>query len=338
MENKMIRKIFLLQFMLLILSGTLSRIYAQAPWKTDTAWFKPYTDTIPGTKVVFQLTPIPGGTFIMGGNEDDPMAEEDEFPAVEAQLDPFWMGTYEVTFDMYEIFRDVDKDSDAARENEEYNVEAVTRPSPPYEDPTFGMGKYGYPAVSMTQYAALLFCKWLSDKTGNLYRLPTEAEWEYACKSGTNTAYHFGDEVDMLDEYAWYYENSDGGYHKVGTKKPNQWGLYDMHGNVSEWTLGQYQKDYYVSMGDAVALNPWSRPDRLHPRTVKGGSWDDDPEELRCSNRIESDMDWKKRDPQLPKSIWWNTDSPFVGFRIVRPAKQMTEKEIDEYWANILGQ
>ena len=323
----------------LLLIGSVASGYSQMDSAlTPPSPFEAYTDTIPGTDISFTMTPIPGGAFVIGSDDTHSEAEADEMPACSVQIEPFYMGIYEVTFDMYEIFRDAEKDADISKTNPDYKADAVTRPSPPYEDPTFGMGKYGYPAVSMTQYAALMFCKWLSEKTGNFYRLATEAEWEYACRAGAQSAYSFGDDEDSLNEYGWYYENSNSSYHKVGEKKPNEWGLYDMHGNVAEWTLDQYREDYYVSLQDSVQSNPWSRPTRLHPRTVKGGSWDDDAEELRSANRIESSMDWKRRDPQLPKSFWWNTDSPFVGFRIVRPAKPMTPEEIANFWMVTLDQ
>ncbi len=300
--------------------------------------FGTFTDTIPGTQVTFSLTGIPGGIFQMGSPATEAGRAEDEGPQHPVKVDSFWIGTFEVTFEMYEVFRDKKLDKDTSRNTTRpYRSDAITRPSPPYEDPTFGMGKYGYPAGSMTQLAALQFCKWLSEKTGRFYRLATEAEWEYAAKAGTATAYGFGDDAAQLTDYAWYYENSEGVFHQVGLKKPNAWGLYDMHGNVAEWTLDQYQADYYVAFGDSLAANPWRIPSALHPRVVKGGSYDDDPADLRSSERLESRMSWKRRDPQLPKSLWWNTDSPFVGFRIVSPAKTPSAAEVRQFWARALG-
>ena len=220
-----------------------------------------------------------------------------------------------------------------------WNADAITRPSPPYEDPTFGMGNKGYPAVSMTQFAALQYCKWLSGKTGRFYRLPTEAEWEYACRAGTTTAFHFGDDPGLADEYSWHAENSEERYHSIGTRKPNPWGLFDMHGNVSEWTMDQYDMKYYEQLTDGAdaPLNPWAKPTKLHPRTVKGGSWDDSLKTHRCASRTKSSFKWKERDPQIPKSFWWNTDSPFVGFRLVSPYKQPTQDEINAFWNLVLG-
>ncbi|MGK7392979.1 MAG: formylglycine-generating enzyme family protein [Candidatus Cyclobacteriaceae bacterium M3_2C_046] len=291
---------------------------------------------IPGSDIKLDMVLIPAGEYQMGSPADQPKHQEDEAPQHTVKIDSFWMGKFEITWDLFELF--LNKDKELVTSNE--MADAVARPSPPYEDPSFGMGKYGYPAASMTQYSALMFCKWISNLTGEFYRLPTEAEWEYACKAGTETAYSFGDDVEKLDEYAWYYENSNYAYHKVGEKKPNPWGLYDMHGNVSEWTLDQYYPDFYTNFKDVpVAVNPWAEPVDLHPRSVKGGSYDDDPEALRSANRIASDPDrWKRRDPQIPKSFWWNTDSPFVGFRLVKPYKQPTEEELAEFWSITLDE
>lgn len=298
-----------------------------------------YTDTIPGTEVSFDMMLIPSGEFLMGSPESEENRSEDEGPQHRVAVEAFWMGKYEVTFDVFEIFREIDRDKDTTRiPGATYTADAVTRPSPPYEDPTFGMGKYGYPAGSMTQYSALRFCKWLWEKTGNFYRLPTEAEWEYAARAGTETAHFFGEDASQLDEYGWHYKNSDETFHKVGEKKPNPWGLYDLYGNVSEWCLDQYQADFYAGFVDSMHINPWRRPSTLYPRTVRGGSYDDDPEELRSANRISSRDKWKERDPQIPKSFWWNTDSPFVGFRLVRPAKEMTEEEIRLFWRRALDE
>lgn len=292
-----------------------------------------YTQKVPGTPVTFDMVLVPGGTFQIGSPETEASRDPDEGPQKPVKVDSFWMGKFEVSFDLYELFRDREKDNDSTGGPAgSYSPDVITRPSPPYEDPTFGMGKHGYPAVSMTQYAALRFCKFLYQKTGVFYRLPTEAEWEYACRAGTNTAFSFGDDSTKLGEYAWYYENSDAAYHKLGLKKPNPWGLYDMHGNVSEWTLDQYKADFYAGMNETENVSPWSVPVKLHPRTVKGGNWDSDPHDIRSAARTESSMNWKRRDPQLPKSFWWNTDSPFVGFRLVRPAKQMTPEEIAKFW------
>ena len=143
--------------------------------------------TIPGTSVTFKMAKIPAGQFEMGSEATEENRQEDEGPIVTVKLDGFWMGVHELTFDEYNIFRE--KALDKPAEGQTWDADAITRPSPPYEDPTFGMGTDGYPAVSMTQFAALKYCKWLSDKTGVFYRLPTEAEWEYAARAGTSTAF-----------------------------------------------------------------------------------------------------------------------------------------------------
>ena len=132
---------------------------------------------------------------------------------------------------------------------------------------TFGFGHDGYPAICMTQLAAKMYCKWLCAKTGRYYRLPTEAEWEYACRAGTTTAYSFGDDPDDLEDYGWYFDNSDDKYQKVGTKKPNPWGLYDMHGNVYEWCL-----DWYGPYPTGKANDPTGPPEGKE-KVARGGSF-----------------------------------------------------------------
>ncbi|MCA9067641.1 MAG: formylglycine-generating enzyme family protein, partial [Planctomycetaceae bacterium] len=176
-------------------------------------------------------------------------------------------------------------------------------------------------------YAAKQYTKWLSAITGNQYRLPTEAEWEYACRAGTTTAYSFGDDPAQLPEYAWFGENTNEKYEKVGQKKPNPWGLHDMHGNVQEWVLDQYSEDGYGKETD----NPLVIPTTLYPRVVRGGGWDSDAELCRSAARVGSDELWKAQDPQLPQSIWYHTDALHVGFRIVRdpnPPKEETMQKL----------
>ncbi len=298
---------------------------------------KPYTDVIVNADVTFDMVPIPGGKFMMGSPESEAGRQADEGPQHEVEIAPFWMGKCEVTWNEYEIWmfsldvqrRELNK---VAADEREKQSDAVTRPTKPYTDMTFGMGKEGYPAICMTQLAAKTFCKWLSVKTGRYYRLPTEAEWEYACRAGSKTPYHFGDDAEKLGEYAWYFDNCEDKYHKVGTKKPNAWGLYDMHGNVAEWTLDQYLPDYYQQFAGKVRHGEWPVPTKLYPQAVRGGSWDDDPALLRSAARRGSHKDWKQQDPQLPQSIWYFTDALFLGFRVVRPLVEPSEAEKAKLW------
>ncbi len=290
--------------------------------------FEPYRQQIEGTSLNFDMQAIPGGEFRMGSNRGNP----DERPVHPVKVDPFWMGIHEVTWNLYEPF--VYKDFERAQGGGEIppEVDAVTRPTKPYLDMTFGMGKDGHPALAMTQYNAIQFCKWLYVRTGVFYRLPTEAEWEYACRSGSATEYSFGDDASELDEYAWYANNSGGNTHKVGQKKPNAWGLYDMHGNVAEWTYDQYIQDFYQQFENTIADNPVASPDKLYPHTVRGGSFEDEAKEVRSASRLPSDPVWKQLDPQIPKSNWWFPEAPFIGIRLVRPLHPPSEAEIMAYY------
>src|SRR5882757_7704481 len=198
---------------------------------------KPYTQDIPGADTKIGMVAIQGGTFTMGSPEKEKGRRADEGPSHKVRIAPFYMSQYEVQWDVYELFVYKDYDPTKNSDTTDREVDAVTRPTKPYLDMTFGMGKEGYPAIGMTQYNAIQFCKWLYSRTGVFYRLPTEAEWEYACRAGSTTAYSFGNDPKKLDEYAWYRSNSNEKTHPVGTKKPNAWGLYDMEGNVAEWTM-----------------------------------------------------------------------------------------------------
>jgi formylglycine-generating enzyme required for sulfatase activity len=300
------------------------------------AEMKPYTDVLENTQVQFEMVPIPGGKFTMGSPDDEAGRGDDEGPQHEVEISPFWMGKHEVTWDEYEIFMfqlDIAqrKLTNADTTPLETAADALLRPTKPYTDMTFGMGKEKFPAICMTQFAAKKYCQWLSAKTGRFYRLPTEAEWEYACRAGTKTAYSFGDDASKLGDYAWFYENSDEAYHPVGQKKPNPWGLFDIHGNVSEWCADGYVADYYASQAGKLTKDPFNVPTEVEPCTVRGGSWDDDPDKLRSAARRPSHLDWKQQDPQIPQSIWYYTDALFNGFRIVRPLKEPPEEMKSQY-------
>jgi formylglycine-generating enzyme required for sulfatase activity len=292
--------------------------------------FKPYKEQLDGSALGFEMTPINGGAFVMG----DDSGHTDESPAHEVKVGDFWMGTYEITWEQYQLFSESRNNHPNADKGDEValEVDAIASATTPYVDMSHGMGKNGYPVVNVTQYAALTFCKWLSAKTGRFYRLPTEAEWEYACRAGTDTDYSFGNDTTVLADYGWYKGNSAKHYHKVGQKAPNPFGLYDMHGNVSEWTMDQYDKDSYAQRKGALVENPWRVPEKLYPRTVRGGSWQDTPDALRSSAREGSHPRWKRIDPQIPKSRWWFTNAPHVGFRIVRPRITPSAETIETYW------
>ena len=298
---------------------------------------KPYTDVIANTAAKFKMVPIRGGTFQMGSPASEANRDDDEGPQHKVRVEPFWMGQCEVTWDEYEAFMlclDI-KRRDALGVKAtalEKTADAVSRPTKPYTDMTFSMGKRQFPAICMTQLAARMYCKWLSKKTGRYYRLPTEAEWEYACRAGSSTAYNFGDDASKVDEYAWHVGNSNYRYNIVGKKKPNAWGLHDMHGNVAEWVLDQYVEDRYGKLTGEVSSRTLAIPTKLYPRVVRGGSWDEDAKDLRSAARASSTIDWKAQDPQLPQSIWYHTDALHVGFRVVRPLKRPNQKELATYW------
>ncbi len=297
------------------------------------------TLNIPGTNVSFSLVYVPGGTYTIGSPESEQGRDTDEGPAVSVELGGYWIGQYEVTGDEFSVFRYPDRDADTtAVPGAVYSVDAVSRPSPPYEDPAFGMGGARKPAVGMTQWGALHYAKWISEKTGVFFRLATEAEWETACKAGTTLPFGPGVDATTIAEYAWMSSNGGGKLNEVGSKKPNAWGIYDLFGNAAEWTMDEYQADYASQIAEMNSVDPWIEPSRLHPRTVKGGSYYDSAPQLRCSDRLESTLNWKRRDPQIPKSFWWNTDAPFLGFRLVAPERTLSAEELEMFWTMVLGE
>jgi len=310
-----------------IASGSISSLAQKANQS-----FKIYEQAVPGSFYRFKMMPIPAGNFVMGSRENEKNRNSDEGPQKEISVSAFWMGACEVSRDAFDVFY---KDESVSQNDV---VDAVTRPSPQYIDFSLGMGKEGgYPVNSLSQYAAMMFCRWLYVKTGVFYRLPSEAEWEYACRAGSTASYFFGDDVAELSKYAWFRDNSENKFHPAGQKLANGWGLYDMLGNVSEWTLEHYDEKYLEKIR-TNDLDPFSSVgNSRYPKVLKGGGYSDDAAHLRIANRIKSDPSWNKRDPQIPKSKWWLTEAPSVGFRVVRPLKQPSAEDIEAFYRKYMG-
>ena len=284
-----------------------------------------YSEKIPNVDLSIDMIFIRGGEYIMGNKKSN----------LNTQISSFWMSKYEITWDIYQLFVDEsfeNTDLIIKTKNDIITIDGFSGPTVPYTDMSFGMGKEGFPAVNMTHFAASRFCQWLSSVTGNLYRLPTEAEWEYACKAGSNNEYSYGNNIDSLSFYAWHKENSNQKYHKVGLKKSNKWGLNDMLGNVSEWVADSYDDNIFKSK--KLRKDPFIFNESKYPKVYRGGSWNDDPTYLLTHKRFYSDNSLQKRDPQIPKSQWWNTDAPDIGFRIVRVNKKDSESLGNMFWNN----
>jgi formylglycine-generating enzyme required for sulfatase activity len=293
---------------------------------------KTYDQLIPGSSIKVKMVSIPGGTYSIGAPSGEKIKQEDEAPVKKVIVSPFWMAEHEVTFEEWDAYF---KNSQIPQ-TKAVAVDAVSRPTAQYIDLTWGMGRDPKnPVNSMSQTAGIMYCKWLYQQTGFFYRLPTEAEWEYACRAGSSSAYPKGVTASTVSDYGFSKSNSNNKYQKVMQKKPNAWGLYDMLGNVSEWTLDQYDPVAYTKLAENVK-DPVTPPAAKYPRVARGGSYLDETSELRCTNRISSKAEWNQRDPQIPKSRWWLTDGMFMGFRIVRPVQQPSKEEIEKFYAAYL--
>ncbi|PYR63189.1 MAG: sulfatase-modifying factor protein [Acidobacteria bacterium] len=317
----MFRKTFVLASILIAALYATAAADRQSPTASTTN----YTETIPGTAITFDMVFIPGGTFKIGSPPSEPGRSTDEGPQQTVQIRPFWMERTEVTWDEFDAFAFAQAIAGAragAPAAPPSGADAITRPTPPYADESFGYGKGRQPVISIQHHAAMEYCRWLSAKTGRAYRLPTEAEWEYAARAGSTSAYAFGDNPAALGAASWYSANADGHPHLVGTKAANRWGLHDMHGNVAEWCLDRYEPDAYSRLTPGT-IGPVLLPtDRRYPHVARGGSWDDDAARLRSAARRASSPNWNRRDPQSPQSIWWFTDATFVGLRVVRAVEE----------------
>lgn len=314
--------------------------------ETDRGYMVPFKMTIPNTDIEYEMIPIPGGTVLMGSPDSEEGHTEMEGPQVSVQVEPFWMGKHEVTWAEYQRFMRLHdifkrfKDEGIRKITDENRLSAIAAPSNLY-DPGFtydaGDGPKE-PAASMTQFAAKQYTKWLSLMTGHFYRLPTEAEWEYACRAGTTTAYSFGDSADDLEEYAWFEDNADWERHDVGSKKPNAFGLFDMHGNVAEWVLDQSYEGGFSHLADKenlTAASAFVQPDETYGRVAKGGMFESTADQCRSASRLISEEEWKDNDPNVPKSPYWYTNYPAtgIGFRLMIPlTAPETAEGKESYW------
>lgn len=291
-----------------------------------------YTETVTsaiGGKFTFEMVLIPGGKFTMGSLNKEAGRKDNEGPQHEVSIEPFYLCTTETTFELFfDAYYEETVQRDRGQVAKEKDVDAITGPSPIYGDATMGMGAGTHPAIAMTWHNAMTFCRWLSKKTGNKYRLPTEAEWEYAARAGTETAYFFGNDPNHLTDYAWFEDNSEQTTHEVAKKKPNSWGLYDMHGNVLEWVYDFYQPTAYVAASkNSPALNP-KGPKQGRVHVARGGSWQSPTDELRLAARLFEEPFWRYMDPQVPKSKWWFPQMGFIGFRVARSAERAKSESL----------
>ncbi len=292
--------------------------------------------------VTFEMVYVPGGTVEMGSPDAEQGRAANEGPVNKVAVRDFWLAKYETTWDLFDVWyrnAGLPKRDEAVGVFEAENpgkdlvADAITRPTNPYVDDTYGHEREGKPAICMSHHSAMVFCHWLRLKTGKPYRLPTEAEWEFAAHAGQKGAYGFDATKQKLEDVAWFKANSktedmpDGTTHKPGDKKANALGLFDMHGNVAEWTLDLFDAKLYA----ARAKDPLKALAFTHPKevkwghVVKGGSWADAADDCRLARRLVSDTDWMDKDPNRPRSIWWLTEKDTIGFRIALPADEYPE-------------
>ena len=287
-----------------------------------------------GDKITFDMVLIPSGDFMMGSpaNEDD--RRKHEGPRHKVKLDSFYLCTTETTIAIFRAYyqetaiakQDFAEVETAQKEKSQNkaNMDAITGPTVIYGDVTMGYGD-NHPAIGLTWHNAATFCKWLSIKTGKPYRLPTEAEWEYACRAGSKDQYYFGNDAKQLKEYAWYIDSSDGETSPVARKKPNAWGLYDMLGNVCEWVSDFYNPTAYQ---EAARKNPAVNPKgpketkKGQVHVARGGDYYSEAKELRCAARSFEQPYWRDGDPQFPKSQWWLPEMDIIGFRVALSAER----------------
>ena len=301
--------------------------------------FENFIETVPGTAASISMIAVPGGEFLMGSPEGEPLRKADEGPQKKVTVSDFFMGEIEVTWDQFWAFYSETMSEGRTppsviyANNSREDIDAVSGPTPPFGLPDQGWGMGSRPAITMTHYSAQTFCQWLSLKTGKKYRLPTEAEWEYAARGGTDTPYFFeGNPKKLSNEgflknifkpdttgiysHAVYANNSGNKTKMPEDVKANPFGLKNMLGNVMEYCEDWYSEDAYKSIKDGE-LDP-KGPAAGKEHVVRGGHYNSDAADLRSAARSHTQHDkWLRTDPQNPKSIWWYSDVKGIGFRVV---------------------
>lgn len=299
--------------------------------------FANFLETVPGTSSSIRMIAVPGGSFTMGSPENEAFRGEDEGPQHKVNISPFFMSETEITWDQFWTFYSETMSEGRTppeviyANNTRPDVDAVSGPTPPFGNPDQGWGMGDRPAITMTHYAAQTFCQWLSLKTGKTYRLPTEAEWEYAARAGSDTPYFFegspkkysekslksrifGADTTCINRYAVYSGNSRKRSQEPSRVQANAFGLKNMLGNVMEYCSDWYAPDYYTEFEETNPKGPVSGTEHV----VRGGAYSDDASGIRCAARAHTmHNQWLKTDPQNPKSIWWYSDIKGIGFRVV---------------------
>ena len=301
--------------------------------------FENFVETVPGTAASISMIAVPGGEFLMGSPEGEAFRKSDEGPQKKVKVSDFFMGEIEITWDQFWAFYSETMSEGRTppsviyANNSREDIDAVSGPTPPFGLPDQGWGMGSRPAITMTHYSAQTFCQWLSLKTGRKYRLPTEAEWEYAARGGTDTPYFFeGNPKKLSNEgflknifkadttgiysHAVYANNSGNRTKMPEDVKANPFGLKNMLGNVMEYCEDWYSEDAYKSIKDGE-LDP-KGPAAGTEHVVRGGHYNSDAADLRSAARSHTEHDkWLRTDPQNPKSIWWYSDVKGIGFRVV---------------------
>lgn len=307
-----------------------------------------FTEYIPGSSISFDMIAIPGGEFHLGSAEDESFRLSHEGPVKEVKISPFFMAKIEVSWDEYlSFFKQTGaqgKTADAYLNVNQGDVDAISGPTPPWGAPDQGWGKKNMPAITMTHHAATVYCEWLSEICGKSYRLPTEAEWEYAARGGSSTPYFFegdplryvkkglrnkifGIDTTGINSYVNYAENSRARTTVPESMMENPLGLVNMLGNVAEFCSDWYAEDAYAGYPDGILIDP-TGPAEGEEHVIRGGSYRDDADRVRCASRdFTRTVPWLKTDPQIPKSIWWYSDCIHVGFRVICEYNEPTMNE-----------